>query len=175
MIKKIIIDESSEVTRNQLQKSSMALDDLVWTIKTLDVRQLENAANLLRKSLVKDIPASNSVALSYQSSSPNKHFLIGVLPRLFQDKSLFPQNEDIAEFASLVLKLEMKFSDKRSRYEIIGKIVCETDSLGEQELSMLVKALERLVEDNDKLAQVATKKRAGNFSWNETLQDLLRN
>lgn len=157
----------------QLQKTSMAIDDLVWMLQKVDFRQLKDAADLLRSFLAaEDIPLS--VAESYRSSSPNKHFLIGVLPRLFQDKGLFPQNEDIAEFASIVLKLPMSRTEKRSRYEIIGKVVCETDTLSEAGLSSLVAALEKLVGDNDKLAQMAEKKKAGSFSWNETLQELLR-
>ncbi|KVD61557.1 hypothetical protein WI87_10545 [Burkholderia ubonensis] len=93
---------------------------------------------------------------------------------MFQDRQLFPQNEDIADFAAVALKLEMSRTEKRSRYEIIGKVVCETDTLDDAELSTLVQALENLVGDKDKLAQMAEKKRAGSFSWNETLQELLR-
>jgi len=163
----------SAVNLKQLKRTSMALDDLAWMLQKVDIRQLKEAADLLRFSLSNQDTAF-SVARTYQSSSPNKHFLIGVLPRLFQDKELFPQNEDIADFANTVLKLSMSRMEKRSRYEIIGKVVCETDSLDEVELSLLVRALEKLVEDKDKLAQMAARKRAGSFSWNETLQELLR-
>lgn len=156
----------------QLQKASMALDDLLWTLQKVNLGHLKDAAEMLRTSLARDI-SSSSVARTYKSNNPNKHFLIGVLPRLFQDKELFPQNDDIAEFAASVLKLEMSRTEKRSRYEIIGKVVCETDLLDDSELTLLVTALEKLVGDNDKLAQMAEKKRAGSFSWNETLQDLL--
>lgn len=157
----------------RLKKTSMALDDLVWMLQKIDVAQLKEVADLLRFSLSGD-EITSSVARTYQSSSPNKHFLIGVLPRLFQDKELFPQNEDIADFANTVLNLPMRRMEKRSRYEMIGKVVCETDALDEAELSSLVLALEKLVEDKDKLAQMAARKRAGSFSWNETLQELLR-
>ncbi|HEM7808957.1 hypothetical protein [Burkholderia multivorans] len=171
--KRVIKSEGRKVEVAQLKKASMALDDLVWTLQKLNVNQLSDAAELLRESLDKDAPAS-SVARTYQSSNQNKHFLIGVLPRLFQDRQLFPQNEDIADFAAVALKLEMSRTEKRSRYEIIGKVVCETDTLDDAELSTLVQALENLVGDKDKLAQMAEKKRAGSFSWNETLQELLR-
>lgn len=157
----------------QLRRTSMALDDLAWMLQKVDIRQLKEAADLLRFSLSNE-DATSSVARTYESSSPNKHFLIGVLPRLFQDKDLFPQNEDIADFANTILKLSMSRMEKRSRYEIIGKVVCETDALDEIELSLLVRALEKLVEDKDKLAQMAARKREGSFSWNETLQELLR-
>lgn len=168
-----IPSKKDQLAKADLQKASMALDDLVWTMQKVDIDQLKDAAEALRSSLTRDVPTS-SVAKSYRSSNPNKHFLIGVLPRLFQDKALFPQNEDIADFAATILRLEMSRTEKRSRYEIIGKVVCETDSLNEMNLSLLVEALEKLVEDKDKLAQMAAKKRAGSFSWNETLQELLK-
>lgn len=158
---------------SQLKKASMALDDLLWTLQKVNLNQLSAAAEMLRSSLAGDI-FSSSVARTYKSDNQNKHFLIGVLPRLFQDKELFPQNDDIAEFAATVLKLEMSRTEKRSRYEIIGKVVCETDLLDDSELSLLVMALEKLVGDNEKLAQMAERKRAGSFSWNETIQDLLK-
>lgn len=174
MNKKSVRVDSARPNLGQLQKASMALDDLVWTLQKVDLRQLSEASDLLRLQLMRESPSSSAVARSYQSSSPNKQFLIGVLPRLFQDKALFPQNEDIADFANSALKLEMSRTEKRSRYEIIGKVVCETDTLDEYELTFLVQALERLVEDKDKLAQMAERKRIGSFSWNETLQELLR-
>ena len=158
--------------KRQLKRTSMALDDYIWSLQKLDIAQLREAADVLRSSLARD-DSTSTVARTYKARDPNKHFLIGVLPRLFQDRQLFPQNEDIADFAAAALRLEMSRAEKRSRYEIIGKVVCETDSLDEGELSLLVQALERFVGDKEKLAVMAAKKRAGSFSWNETLQELL--
>lgn len=157
----------------RLQKASMALDDLLWTLQSLKLDSIRDAANALRDDLNNSDQLS-AVSQGYKSQDPNKHFLIGVLPRLFQDKQLFPLNEDIVDFAATTLGLEMSRSfEKRSRYEIIGKVVCETDRLNEQRLTSLVSALEKLVGNNEKLAQMAEKKRSGSFSWNETIQDLL--
>lgn len=167
--------KNSVATHNvvRLQKASMALDDLIWTLQALNLDSIRDAANALREDLSNSDQLS-AVSQGYKSKDPNKHFLIGVLPRLFQDKSLFPTNEDIVDFASTTLGLEMSRSfEKRSRYEIIGRVVCETDRLNEQKLTTLVSALEMLVGNNEKLAQMAEKKRCGSFSWNETIQDLL--
>ena len=172
MRKKSIRPEVQSTSNAKLQQASMALDDLVWTLQKIDVQELKSMAEVFRTSLEKN--SSNSpVAQNYKSDNPNKHFLIGALPRLLQDKELFPQNEDIADFAINVLRLEMSRTEKRSRYEIIGKLICETDSLDDSKLESLVKALEKLVKDKDKIAQMIEKKRLGSFSWNETLQDLL--
>lgn len=173
MSKKTVRGELDSLSLMQLKKSSMALDDLVWTLQKVDLQQLKSLSNVFRSILVQD-EMSSSVAQTYKSDSPNRHFLIGVLPKLFQDKVLFPQNEDIADFASSALKLEMSRTEKRSRYEIIGKVVCETDTLDEAGLTSLVQALEKLVGNKDTLAKMVEKKRSGSFSWNETLQELLR-
>lgn len=170
MIKKK--SKSSSGTFGNIQKASMALDDLVWALESVKLQSLREAAELLRirASLSPEFVSAPHV----RSQDPNKQFLIGVLPRLFQDKELFPQNEDIADFANAALRLDMSRTEKRSRYEIIGKVVCETDLLGEKRLTLLVTALEKLLGNKEQLAQMKEKKRTGSFSWNETIQDLLK-
>jgi hypothetical protein len=168
--KKTSIDDINLI---RLQKASMALDNLVWSLQNLKLENIKEAASVLRAS-VQDPEQLSAVSQGYKSRDPNKHFLIGVLPRLFQDRHLFPQNEDIVDFAASALGLEMSRSEKRSRYEIIGKVVCETDQLDEYRLTSLVSALEKLVGNNERLAQMAEKRRSGSFSWNETIQDLLK-
>jgi hypothetical protein len=168
---KKVTDKSVDTA--QIKKASMALDDLVWSLQSLDVEKLQVAAETLRKNL--QMETSNSlISENYRSGNQNKDFLIGVLPRLFQDKELFPQNEDITEFADAALGLETKRAQKRSRYEIIGKLVVEISNLNDQSFGLLANALENLIDDNDQLALVVKKKKTGEFSWNETIQNLLK-
>ncbi len=155
-----------------LKRASMDLDELIWTLQSIKVDSLRSAAKALHERL-DGAGVFENVGGNYKSSDPNKHFLIGVLPRLFQDKKLFPQNEDIVDFAADVLGLSMSRTQKRSRYEIIGRVVVETDQLSDKRLSLLVKALERLVGDKERLSEMAKKKFEGSFSWNETIQELL--
>jgi hypothetical protein len=157
----------------KLKKASMALDEFVWLLRGSKLDTLIDAARLLSVLAQEQHEAESNIAKTYQSEDPNKHFLIGVLPRLFQDRNLFPQNEDIVDFAASALRLNMSRSEKRSRYEIIGKVICETDSLDEQQLTDLVKALEVLSSNSDKLELMAEKKKSGSFSWNETIQELI--
>lgn len=156
----------------RVKKASMALEEFVWSLRGTKLDTLADAARLLAL-LGQDRDIDSKIAKSYRSEDPNKHFLIGVLPRLFQDRSLFPQNEDIVDFAATALQLNMSRSEKRSRYEIIGKVICETDSLDEQKLTDLVKALEVISNNSDKLELMAEKKKSGSFSWNETIQELI--
>jgi hypothetical protein len=87
---------------------------------------------------------------------------------------LFKTNGDIAEFSESVLKIEIPRFEKRSRFEIIGLIVCEIPRLEDKELAILVNAIEALTGDNDKLKKVKAEKQKANFSWNQTIQ-LLNN
>lgn len=159
----------------KLQRATMALEEILWSLKKTKLDALEEAIAALH-AIANDSVSSSVISRDYKSTDPNKHFLIGVLPRLLQDKELFPVNDDIVDFANVALGLKMRRSlfEKRSRYEIIGKVVCETDTLDEQALTDLVVALEKITGNKDKLAQMIERKRSGSFSWNETIQDLLR-
>lgn len=163
-------------TIDALKRASIIIEDLMFTLQRVKPEQLKGAVSSLNALVLSSASQSNSsVARSYQSDDPNKRFLIGVLPRLLLDRELFASNEDIVDFAAAALHLEMSRSvEKRARHEIIGKIVCETDSLDEQRLTNLVIALERLVNNKEKLAKMKEEKKMGAFSWNETIQELLR-
>jgi hypothetical protein len=160
---------------DKLKKAALALEDFLSSLRQTKVDGLETALDALIFLASNPTGSVNTsaVARSYQSSDPNKHFLIGALPRLLLDKDLFPTNDDIVDFAKAALRIEMKV-EKRARFDIIGKIVCETDSFDEQQLTDLVRALERLVGDKARIAMMVEKKKEGSFSWNETLQDLMR-
>jgi len=160
---------------DKLKKAAVALDDFLLSLRQAKVDSLETALEAITflVSNPSGVATTSAVARSYQSSDPNKHFLIGALPRLLLDKDLFPTNDDIVDFAKAALRIEMKV-EKRARFDIIGKIVCETDTFDEQQLTDLVRALERLVGDKSRIAVMVEKKKEGSFSWNETLQELMR-
>lgn len=159
----------------KLQRAAMALEEILWALKKSKLEHLQDVVDILH-AIANDSSPNLALSRGFQSADPNKHFLIGVLPRLLQDKALFPVNGDIVDFANGALGLEMNRSlfEKRSRYEIIGKVICETDTLSEQKLTDLVAALEKITGNKDRLAQVIERKRSDSFSWNETIQDLLR-
>lgn len=171
------IKPSTPPALDAIKKASIIIEDLMFTMQRVKPEQLKQAVATLNTIISSDLSRGNSsVARSYQSEDPNKRFLIGVLPRLLLDKDLFGSNEEIIDFAAAVLKLEMSRSaEKRARHEIIGKIICETDSLDEKQLTNLVVALERIVNNKDNLARMKEEKRLGSFSWNETIQSLTKN
>jgi len=161
------------VSPERLKRASMALEDLVFLFKHNRAENFLAALDVINSLVDESESAKDSVVASYRSSDPNKHFLIGALPRLFLDRDLFPSNDDIVDFSNIALKIEIK-AEKRARFEIIGKIVCETDLLDERQLTDLVRALEKLVGDKETRNVMLEKRKAGSFSWNETIQELLR-
>ena len=157
----------------RLKKAAIALEDLVFLFKQNRGESFLAVLDVINNLVEETESTSDSVVASYRSGDPNKHFLIGVLPRLFLDRDIFPSNDDIVEFSNVALKIEIK-AEKRARFEIIGKIVCETDLLDEQQLTDLVRALEKLVGNRETRNSMLEKRKTGSFSWNETIQELLK-
>lgn len=107
---------------------------------------------------------SNTPSLNGLMSSTS--YLVGVLPKMFQDKELFENNSDLAAFAKDVLHIELKNSEKKSRMEIIGSIVCNISNDNSELLDTLVNALENIMDNETRLEEVKRYRKQPNFSWN---------
>jgi hypothetical protein len=161
------------LSKTEINKIKRFLEELSWLMDTYSKIDLKNAALLINESLGETSEVRKAVGL-YESDNPNIHFLIGVLPPLFLDESLFRTNDDIAEFASAVLNLSIPRHYKKSKYEIIGHIVCETNNLNEKGFDKLVRALSLIVNDDKKKQLLAEKKKDKSFSWNEMIQTMIQ-
>jgi len=147
------------------------IEELSWLFETNKNLDLKKALIEL-ENVVNDSNAVQNLAKEYQSPNPNKHFLIGVLPKLFQDIRLFPVNESIAKFAKEVLEIKVSRYEKRSKYELIGMIVCKTEELSDSKLENLVAALTQITGNDEKIQAIQKERETINFSWNETIQKL---
>lgn len=78
----------------------------------------------------------------------------------------------IAQFAQEVLDIPVPRYEKRSKYELIGLIVCETDQLNDEKLDQLVRALAEITKNEDKLNRIRAARESGQFSWNQTIRQL---
>lgn len=88
------------------------------------------------------------------------------------DETLFPTNEDVAQFAESVMALRIPRYGKKSKYEIIGHIVCETDALNDQKLAKLVSALAALADGDDRTKRLIRERKEQQFEWNAIIQEL---
>lgn len=147
------------------------IEELSWLVDSKKNLKLSEIPTLLRAKLDSQERASGSTD-KYVSPNPNIHYLIGTLPRLFQDTKLFSSNEEIADFAKEVLKINITRVEKRSKYELIGLIVCETDMLDDKKLDNLVKSLGIITGSREKIKTLANEKSTIGFSWNETIRKL---
>jgi hypothetical protein len=146
------------------------LEELAWVLSSyshLDFRAV--AENI---DSVFGLKASDHRLARYVSKNPNIHFLIGTLPVIFSNEKFFPTNEDITEFASEALRLPISRWEKRSRYELIGLIVCETAKLDDDRLARLVDALSKIVSDDPNAQGLIRDRKANRLSWNEVIQKL---
>lgn len=161
----------SSKKKNEISKSIDLIEEIVWLLDSKNIK-LKDVPSNLRELLYDDSSSNLQGTENYISPNPNIHFLIGVLPRLFKDEDLFPSNLSIIQFAEDFLNIKLSKNGKRSRYELIGLIVCDTDTLSDNKLNNLVKALSKLVSDEDQFSSIKKENTKNNFSWNETIQKL---
>ncbi|WP_345879170.1 hypothetical protein [Shewanella algae] len=147
------------------------IEELSWLLDSKKKLKLSEIPDILRGQMLAN-ESMVSAAEQYASPNPNIHYLIGVLPRLFQDMKLFPKNEDIASFAKDVLGVDVSRIEKRSKYELIGLVVCECNSLNDSKLEDMVKALSAITMSSEKISRFAEEKKLTGFSWNETIRKL---
>jgi hypothetical protein len=127
---------------------------------------------LIANAEIAPTAGNNRHLAQHVSKNPNIHFLVGALPTIFSDEKFFPNNEDIAEFASDALQLPIARWEKRSRYELIGFIVCETVKLDDERLARLVDVLSKIVSDDPKARGLFQDRKVRKLSWNEIIQQL---
>ncbi|PBK48889.1 hypothetical protein C6380_20045 [Pseudomonas syringae pv. actinidiae] len=164
--------KSKEVTDDtKIRYAIDFIEEMSWLLDAKKNLKLSEIPNILRSKLVVSDATSKTVD-GYISPNPNIHYLIGVLPRLFQDIKLFSRNEDIAEFANEVLGIAISRVEKRSKYELIGLIVCEANDLDDTKLASLVNALSLITGNSEKLDLMIKEKSSVSFSWNETIRKI---
>lgn len=162
----------SSVNENDIKKLMLFLEELGWLLSSYPNLDLRYVSKELRDAIAHGPAAATAAVGGYISTNPNKHFLVGVLPRVLTDESLFPTNEDIAEFATTVMNVKIPRFHKKSKYELIGHIVCQTENLNERALSKLVHALSMLTEEGDKVRKIISQRKQQNFGWNAIIQEL---
>lgn len=145
------------------------IEELSWLLSSydnLDYKALSNLAHEYETA----IKFRNSIA--HQRVSQFDDPLVGVLPALLVDETLFPSNEDIAEFAEGLLSIEIPRWNKKSKYELIGHIVCHTNMAPPARREDLVLAIRNLLDDKTVNKNEARRRRKSGASWNEVIQVL---
>jgi len=166
-------DKSRKTKSQDPRKLKSFLEEISWLLASYSDIDFKAMPQVLKKyfSAISD---DGAAIRQYVSDNPNKQFLVGVLPRLFIDDSIFATNEDIAQFAKSVMKLELVRYNKKSRYELIGTIVCEANNLDDYELNELVRALALITKKMDTVKKFIIQRRNEHFGWNTIIQELAK-
>lgn len=146
------------------------LQELSWLLaayEDLDFRALQQQieAGAFRRN--------ENVAKHGSQSTPPVGFLVGALPDLFTDEVLFPANEDIADFAQQALGVIIPRWSKKSKYELIGHVVCHTSVADSERLKRVVAALEKITQNREHASMLINQRKSRGITWNELIQKLL--
>jgi hypothetical protein len=159
-------------TRQDSNKASRFLEELSWLLQTYSDIDLKAVSRALGDSTrQRSVPGSFT---SFASPNPNIHFLVGILPLVLRDPTLFATNGAIADFAMSALGLDWERRwEKKSRFELIGEIVCSTIDLNDHELSKLVAALSILADGSTVAKKIVRDAQVSKRGWNEIIQLLV--
>ena len=159
-------------SKKDILKAKRLLEELTWFLSNYGVSDIKKAIGAIDK-LSGEAELDFKSIKQYESPNPNKHFLTGVLPNLFTDTSIFASNEDIAKFSEQVLKLSIPRADKKSKFELIGRVVCEINMLNDSDLQKLGDALIKLLGSELAKEKIRLNKKDDTFSWNLVIQELV--
>jgi hypothetical protein len=167
-------------TRNKRRSDPKALarfiEQLSWLMSSnedLDFRALRNMVREFSSRPRSDFYSRGPRVIDgFAPKNPNISFLVGSLPGLFNNPDFFSSNEEIAEFAKIALQVKIPRWQKKSKFELIGHVVCNTAKLGDKRLEILVRALSKIVGDEKHAKEVFAAKRQQKSSWNEVIQRL---
>lgn len=147
------------------------IEELGWLLETHKDINFKRNTKFLRE--YRNFIAHNSLS---KRESHSTYGLIGVLPSLLKDIEIFQSNAQLVQFAEEVLALDIPRWEKRSRNELIGLIVCEVEDANKERLDTLTRWAENILNNKTKVREMQRNaKSTGNlFSWNETIQKLVR-
>lgn len=144
------------------------VQEFTWLLSTYDDLDFKALSDLIERVDDRRVP---SFVPEPGQASPAAS-LVGSLPDLFTDEALFPSNEDIADFANHALGVVIPRWSKKSKYEIIGHVVCHTSVAGEQRLAQVVEAMERITANRERAREMISKNKERGMTWNELIQQL---
>lgn len=85
------------------------------------------------------------VARPLRQTRATKFDLIGLLPSIFLEKQHFPTNKHISDFTGNYLGLHIPNAEKKSRPELVGRIVAEVYAMDSTKLRTLLQVVEPFI------------------------------
>jgi hypothetical protein len=148
------------------------IQELSWLLSSYEDLDFK-ALGALTDQLTIVQRANSNLRTHSANRAPTVQLLVGIVPSLLTDDRLFPTNEDVIEFSRLALGITIPRWHKKSKYELIGHIVCSTEHADPKRLQRLVNALGDLMDDKGETRRALEVQRQSGLSWNEVIQKLL--
>jgi|GEM_PF-556416 len=166
-------NKKANIKTIETDKMLLFVEDLCWLLdanKNVDFKKISTTIRTLINS-----NASNTAFDDNIESVQNRAIsdLIGILPTLLKDEALFSSNSSIVQFATQVLQLEIPRWEKRSRFEIIGLIVCNVEEANQDRLMTLTDWIAELLANKDKVKKIQQENNENAFSWNTAIQKII--
>ena len=156
-------------SKKDLERTISFLEDLCWL---LDSNKRTNYNDILK--FLSEIRKNQDSSISSQlGQEPDE--LIGILPRLLTDTSLFDTNRNLAQFSSEVLNIEILNWHKRSRNEMIGVIICKVQESEEVRNGISSYVLANILKNKDKIKKIRKESENINetFLWNDAIHKIV--
>ena len=150
-----------EISQRKIVQSLDFLEELSWFLKSNKSSKLDDVIEMIKALRSQGV---NDLAVD------DKLYLTGAISKFLNDKDLFPSNEDIVDFAVNALSIQIPRWEKRSRYELIGLVVCETDSRDGDSVKKVAKLLSIVSSDLNELNSFKNLKKSGLLSWNDAIR-----
>ena len=148
------------------------IEELSWLLSSYEDLDFRALGPLTQQLALSQRTTSNLLKHS-PNRAPTTQLLVGVLPSLLTDEKLFPSNEDVIEFSNAALGITVPRWQKKSKFELIGHIVCSTEQANPLRLQRVVHALGDLMDDRGEARRALQRQRQSGLSWNEVIQQLL--
>lgn len=158
---------SSRKKRSDPRELARFVEELSWLLKSFEDIDYNALSNFSHQA---EFFLSNSEKFRRSSSiDQSAMVLVGILPNFLMDNKLFPANEGIVEFAEAALDLTLKRWQKKSRYEIIGQIVCHTNEASPEKIARLSEIIEEMHDNKTGIRKVIESNREQGRSWSEVI------
>jgi hypothetical protein len=152
------------------RSASRFVEELSWLLSAysdLDFKTLQKMSFGRERAFAPDL------FQKFAPKNPNVVYLVGILPGLFMDESLFASNEDIAEFSFTALGIPIPRWQKKAKFELVGHIVCHAVNLDDRRVAGLVRALTHIIDGEGDARQLLKSRKERGMTWNEVIQNLL--
>lgn len=155
----------SKKNQKDFNKAISFIEDLCWL---LDSQKNINYSDILK--LLSEIKENSNTP-----QKPTTDDLIGILPRLLTDKTLFTTNKSLAQFSDEILGIEILNWHKRSRYEMIGVIICKVQESPTIAAGISTYVLTNIMLNKEQIRkyQKETEESNNQFLWNDAIHKIV--